>query len=76
MTPEQIKLQVIYNSLMYQSTSEKRYKLEALSELKKLLNYYHLRQQRLAKKDFNKALIEFAGWIGGGQCINNLINAL
>jgi len=76
MNIENVKLKVIYNVLMYQNTSEKRYKLEALSDLEKLLKYYHLRRQRLTRRDFNKSLIEFAGWIGGGQCINNLINAL
>jgi hypothetical protein len=76
MNPEQTRLNIIYNSLQYQKTKEKRFKLAVLSDCKELLKYYHLSEKKTIKKDFNDSLLKFSGWVGGAKVINELINSL
>lgn len=73
---DQIKLLIIYNCLVYQKTKIVKYKLDAISDCHKLLKYYHIKYKRTIKKDLKDVLIDFSGWIGGSQVINELINAL
>lgn len=72
----ELKLKIIYNCLLYQKTKEQRYKLDALSDCKKLLAYYHIKEKKTLKKGLNESLIRFSGWIGGSDVINEIINSL
>ena len=70
------KINIIHNCLLYQKTKEQIHKLDVLSDCKKLLAYYHIKEKKTIKKDLNESLIRFSGWIGGAEVINEIINSL
>jgi DNA-directed RNA polymerase subunit H (RpoH/RPB5) len=74
--PSEIKLNIIHQILMYQKTKERKYKETAISDLNKLLEYYHVKKKRLLKIDLNEALINFSGNVRGVDSINILRNSI
>ena len=72
-----IKLNAIYNIYMYIETSDKQYKLEALSELNKLLKAYGIPKKLTSRNPLKSTFTDFLNPSKGAlETINKLINAL